>query len=131
LRLAIKLVGAFAIVAASFFATLSAINYAWPLCPTGRATVLTRPFLKFGIPGFAYTKELLNITGDLPGAPMRSTLLVCEDNNILGPMRAAHAEIAKDGRGRYSHWGANLIFSTSDNSDPNTNGRSYSVVQPH
>ena len=37
----------------------------------------------------------------------------------------------KDGKGRYSHWGArSLWFSTSDNSDPRTNGREYKVVYP-
>ena len=31
------------------------------------------------------------------------------------------------GSGRFSHWGGNLFFSTSDNTDPNTNGRVYQV----
>jgi pectate lyase len=94
--------------------------------------MLTRPFNKFGSSGFAYTKELpkLDIPGDVPGGPMRSNLLVCENNSLLGPMRAAHADIAKEGRGRYSHWTTYLVFSASDNTDPNTNGRSYSVVEP-
>jgi hypothetical protein len=30
--------------------------------------------------------------------------------------------------GRYSHWCDGLIFSTSDNSDPNTNKRRYGIV---
>jgi hypothetical protein len=130
-RLMVKMLGAFVVVVVSFFATLWAMNYFWPSCPTGNVTVLKRPYDKFSVPGFGYTKELpKDIPGDLPGTAMQSTLLVCENNNLLGPMRAAHAEIAKDGRGRYSHWGVHLVFSTSDNSDPNTNGRSYSVVQP-
>jgi len=45
-------------------------------------------------------------------------------------MHAIHGDIAKQGNGRYSHWGNSLVFSASDNSDPNTNGRSYWVVQP-
>jgi hypothetical protein len=130
LRLALKIFGAFVIVAGSFLATLAAMNHVWPQCPSGRVVTLTRPFDKFGLPGFAYTKALPNdLPGDAPGAAMKSTLAVCEDGTILGPMRAAHADIAKEGKGRYSHWGPNLVFSTSDNSDPNTNGRSYSVVQ--
>jgi len=131
LRSLIKMIGAFAIVAASFLATLWATEYVWPSCPTGTVTVLKRPFLKFGTPDFAYTKELpKDLPGDVPGSAMRSTLLLCEDNSILGPMRAAHSEIARDGLGRYSHWGSNMIFSTSDNSDPNRNGRTYRAVQP-
>src|SRR5262249_51463693 len=31
--------------------------------------------------------------------------------------------------GLYSHWGGALRFSSSDNSDPRTNGRGYAVVQ--
>jgi len=45
-------------------------------------------------------------------------------------MHTIHGDIAKQGSGRYSHWGNSLVFSASDNSDPNTNGRSYWVVQP-
>lgn len=58
----------------------------------------------------------------------RSPLQLLEDGVALGPAHAMHASIAKDGAGRYSHWTGNaLVFSTSDNSDPNTNGRNYSV----
>jgi hypothetical protein len=91
-----------------------------------------RPFEKFGLPGFAYVAALpkLDSAGDSPDAPTRSNLLVCENNNLLGPMHTAHAEIAKDGHGRYSHWASNLVFSASDNTDPNTNGRNYWAVQP-
>jgi hypothetical protein len=127
----VKAITALSIVAASFFVTLWAANYVWPTCPTGTATALTRPFDKFGLPGFAYVKALpkLNSVGDAPEAPARSNLLVCENSNLLGPMHSAHAEVAKNGHGRYSHWADHLVFSASDNTDPNTNGRTYSVVQ--
>jgi hypothetical protein len=132
LRLLIRLVGALAIIVASFFATLWGIEYVWPSCPSGKVTALTRPFAKFTGTGFAYAKELpkLDSIGDSSDAATRSNLLVCENNNLLGPMHTAHAEIGKLGLGRYSHWGTSLVFSTSDNSDPNGNGRNYSVVQP-
>ena len=130
--LLVKAIAALSIVAASFFATLWAMNYIWPACPQGKATALMRPFEKFAPPGFAYVTALpkLDSVGDSSDAPTRSNLLVCENNNPLGPMHSAHVEIAKDGHGRYSHWVTNLVFSASDNSDPNTNGRSYWVVQP-
>jgi hypothetical protein len=61
----------------------------------------------------------------------RSNLILLEDGKPLGPPHCAHAEIRKEGRGRYSHWGANKVwFATSDNSDPTTNGRQYKVVNP-
>jgi pectate lyase len=41
-----------------------------------------------------------------------------------------HADIAEFGRGRFSHWGEAIIFSASDNTDANTNGRRYWAVSP-
>jgi arylsulfatase A-like enzyme len=58
-----------------------------------------------------------------------SRLLVFEDGEPLGPAHALHDEIRRLGRGRYSHWEGSLYFSTSDDSDPNTNGRVYVVAQ--
>jgi hypothetical protein len=62
----------------------------------------------------------------------RSQLRLFENLNELGPAHAAHQEIRLHGRGRSSHWlafsgpgGEGLRFSASDNSDPNTNGRTY------
>lgn len=129
MHLLIKTVGALAIIAASFFATLSAMNYVWPPCPSGKTITLARPFVKNG--GLSYFKDLpqLDTPGDTVEAPSRSTLMACEDNSPLGPMHVSHADIAKNGQGRYSHWGNSIVFSTSDNSDPNTNGRTYTVVQ--
>ena len=65
--------------------------------------------------------------GDKGGPPSMCVLL--EDGKPLGPPRALHADIRKKGRGRYSHWTQRtLYFSTSDNSDPRTNGRKYTLV---
>jgi hypothetical protein len=132
LHILVKSIGAISIVAASFFITLGVMDYMSHRCPQGTTTALTRPFDKVAESGFAYAKALPNLdsVSDLPDAPTRSKLLVCENNSPLGPMHSAHADIAKQGRGRYSHWNANLIFSASDNTDPNTNGRTYVVVQP-
>ncbi len=60
--------------------------------------------------------------------PRRSRLLVVEDGRPLGPSHASHDEIRALGGGRFSHWGAQLFFSTSDNSDPTSNGRTYTLV---
>jgi hypothetical protein len=60
-----------------------------------------------------------------------STLVLLENGKPLGPAHSAHADIRKLGEGRYSHWGARTLwFSTSDNSDPRTNGREYKVAYP-
>jgi FkbM family methyltransferase len=67
--------------------------------------------------------------GDSPAAHSARTLLL-EDDRVLGPPHSLHEDIRVTGNGRYSHWGSRLYFSTSDNSDPNTNGRTYRVLCP-
>ena len=62
--------------------------------------------------------------------PRRSTLRVFEDGRELGRPHSVHQDIFDQGAGRYSHWGNTLIFASSDNTDPRTNGRSYTVRLP-
>ena len=58
----------------------------------------------------------------------RSQLVLLEDDHVLKP-RQAHVKIMHEGKGLFSHWGARrIIFSSSDNSDPRTNGREYKAV---
>lgn len=66
-------------------------------------------------------KELLS---DKDGA---SRLVLFEDDRPLGPAHCGHDDIRRDGAGRYSHWGEQVYFSTSDNSDPTANNRHYHV----
>gem|GEM_PF-2941620 len=63
--------------------------------------------------------------GNTSGEPRRSTLTLYEDERPLGPAHVEHKQIRSKGGGAYSHWGEELIFSTSDNSDPLSNGRHY------
>jgi hypothetical protein len=59
----------------------------------------------------------------------RSMLVLFEDGKPLGPPRSVHADIRRNGGGRYSHWTReSLYFSASDNTDPRTNGRRYEVA---
>jgi glycosyltransferase involved in cell wall biosynthesis len=48
-----------------------------------------------------------------------------EDNQQLGPDRCLHDDIRTHGEGRYCVWHKDLYFSSSDGSDPRTNGRTY------
>jgi GDSL-like lipase/acylhydrolase family protein len=48
-----------------------------------------------------------------------------EDGVKLGPRHTITSEIANTGSGAYFHLEDTIIFSTSDNSDPRTNGRTY------
>jgi len=58
----------------------------------------------------------------------RSLLRLFEDGRELGPPHSHHAAVRESGGGLYSHWGDTLFFSTSDNSDPRANGRSYCIA---
>lgn len=62
---------------------------------------------------------------DAPNAQSRSTLALYEDGGLLIPPHSLHTDIRTFGSGHYSHWQSHLLFSTSDGSDPNTNGRTY------
>jgi len=59
--------------------------------------------------------------------PNVSTLQLFEDGKKIGPAHSGHDDIRKLGMGRYSHWGEGVLFSTTDNSNPNTNKRIYSI----
>jgi hypothetical protein len=61
----------------------------------------------------------------LPSIATLTDLILFEDGRALGPSGAMHNDIRSNGGGRYSVWGNYLYFSTSDNSDPMTNGRAY------
>jgi hypothetical protein len=70
------------------------------------------------------------LPADTNETPRDSELVLFEDGRALGPSHVLHAEIRQRGGGRYSHWNGSIIFSTSDGSDPRTNGRVYSIKSP-
>lgn len=61
-------------------------------------------------------------------APRHSHLTVFENGLPLAYNYADHNAITKLGHGRYSHWQDSLFFSSSDNSNPTTNKREYTLV---
>ena len=65
---------------------------------------------------------------DRDDARSSSPLRLYENDALLGPPHAPHFDIRNRGGGAYSHWKGELYFSTSDNSDPNQNGRRYEIV---
>jgi hypothetical protein len=52
-----------------------------------------------------------------------------EDDRPLGPVVGSHQRLREEGGGSYSIWetadGITIYFSTSDNTDPRRNGRTY------
>lgn len=88
--------------------------------------------------GFAY--ETPDSTGsglsDQDEENQKSPIVIYENTNPLGPRHSSRDHVEAIGLGRYSHtkrpldsW-AYFSFSTSDNSDPRTNGRTYWAVIP-
>jgi ABC-type polysaccharide/polyol phosphate transport system ATPase subunit len=65
------------------------------------------------------------ICGDSSDNPQRSRFLFYENDKLSRPGHYSHELIRRYGKGAYSHWGTALYFSTSDNSDPRSNGRVY------
>lgn len=68
--------------------------------------------------------------GDKTESPARSPLRLFEDGVELGPAHAADDTIRTVGFGAFSHWGNTLTFSSSDNTDPAANGRTYTFSGP-
>jgi len=77
--------------------------------------------------GFASLVVLdLSIPSDNGG---ESQLGLLEDGVPLTP-HALHQTIRERGEGRFSHWGKNLYFSSTDGSDPRDNGKRYELHLP-
>lgn len=112
----------------------AAAALAEPATPGRLALRLSPPFEKEL--GHAHVARLRNLPqaaalaamADSSEAPRRSRLRLLENGRELGPAHAAHARIRAEGSGAYSHWGSELYFSSSDGTDPNTNGRRYELL---
>jgi hypothetical protein len=111
--------------------------------PTPQGKIVIRTYLPFvKLSGSEYIarpteiRTLRSIEGlsniaDSNDNNRRSPVVLYEDGHPLGPAHSLHADIADLGMGRYSHWTTEGVrFSTSDNSDPNSNGRHYWIVVP-
>jgi hypothetical protein len=122
-----KIAGGVAVVVVSFLITHWAINY-WSPLPCAGSEDLKMPFVKSS--GFAYSASIpqfSSFSNDMQHLA-RSPLKLCENGRPIGPPHVALANIAANGKGSFVHWGDSVFFSTSDNTDPNTNGRRYSVL---
>ncbi|MBZ5498510.1 MAG: hypothetical protein LAP85_19085 [Acidobacteriia bacterium] len=76
--------------------------------------------------GFAYTA--MTHHPELSSHEQPSNAQVLEDGRPLpGPANSLHEDIRTTGKGRYSFWHAYVYFATSDNTDPRTNDRVYTL----
>jgi pectate lyase len=102
-----------------------------------RYTLAPRPPGAFSLVGVEAPKEnggFLFVTrfspypelADTAEQPTRSPLQLFENDRPLGPAHSATSDIRDRGNGRFWHSKEALYFSTSDNTDPRSNGRQYS-----
>ncbi|MEN0052966.1 MAG: hypothetical protein AAGC65_04820 [Mucilaginibacter sp.] len=78
--------------------------------------------------GFSYKIGYVIEGGDSNDEPEKSVLRLFENGIELHPAHSNHQGIRDYGKGRFSHWGTTLYFSTSDNTDPVANGREYTYT---
>ncbi len=107
---------------ALFALASSALLYLLPPSPADPTLRGTFRFLQ----GHAYLIPVKYFSGELNAARLY------EDDRPLGPANSDRREIETKGAGRFelhrdtTNWfGPVLVFSTSDNTDPNKNGRKY------
>lgn len=93
-----------------------------------KTVIMKKPFHRYGGLCWQFSLNDFEHLADNLEFLSRSTLLLFEDDKPLLPPHVANDDIVAFGAGRYSHWGKDLQFSTSDGSDPNTNGRQYKIV---
>lgn len=87
---------------------------------------LPGPFEHLGGPVWRAALPDLSALADTDQDPMRSPLRLLEDGQWLSYAHCHFPSLQRFGLGRYRHRGDSVLFSSSDNSDPNTNGRRYS-----
>ena len=136
----LRVIGGLCVIAVSFLVTTYLLNdFESPAtpppviaasgpCADANRILLPRPFSAWG--GFAFGADIprFNDDSDSEDNSTRSKLVLCEDGKPLGPPHSMHDDVRQKGLGRYSHWGKDVVFASSDNSDPNLNSRSYWIV---
>jgi hypothetical protein len=93
---------------------------------------LRRPFIQLEGSDLAFVvgAPSLDHLSDSVTAPTQSPFLLFEDHRLLGPAHSVHVDIGTLGHGRFSHWtGVGFIFSSSDGTSPQSNGRTYLAVR--
>lgn len=83
------------------------------------------------IGGFSYAVNISELREDADSTefPEKSNVRLFENGNDVGRPHVEHGMILKSGKGRFSHWGESLLFSSSDSTDPRKNKREYKIVK--
>jgi 2-polyprenyl-6-hydroxyphenyl methylase/3-demethylubiquinone-9 3-methyltransferase len=110
--------GAAAIEAATFYVVVGAVR---------------TPQTRFAhVRGRMWSWKLSEFEGaaDNSETPYRSPLFVLENGRQLPVPHSVHADIARMGKGRFSHWGHCVYFAPLSGTDPNVDRNRYLVVMP-
>jgi hypothetical protein len=87
---------------------------------------LRRPFVARG--GFSWSTGIPDFLCNDSGIKNRVAFRLFEEGEpVTGYSNANHEDIAALGGGRHAFWTDLFCFSTTDNSDPNRNGRKYTL----
>ena len=139
-RLPLRLLICACVVIASFFVSLDIVDYfksrpncaaGAPCCPNGQASDLSPPFSQSQLEGYGYKVSIPQLSGVADTERgLISPTVVCEGDHRMGPGHTPFLEVIQTGAGRFSHYNDLVIFSSSDNTDPNSNGRRYKIVIP-
>lgn len=81
-------------------------------------------------PNFLFIAPLNIRFSDDPETGWRSKVQLFENSVALGPGSAGHQQMREAGGGAFRHWDRTLCFTSSDGSDPRTNGFLYEVLYP-
>jgi hypothetical protein len=98
------------------------------LCDPNRSILLAQATWLEGN-GYAYRVDipLLAELSNTVGHRTKSPLVLCEDGNVLTQKNANADQIVKFGAGRWDHFGPLIWFSSTDGSNPITNGKRYTI----
>lgn len=77
----------------------------------------------------AYLPKIIPL-GDSPANQVNSKIHLFENETEIGPAHTIHSKIRSAGSGAYSHWEDKLYFSSTDNSSPLKNKRTYHILVP-
>lgn len=105
-------------------------NYGLTLLPPER--IVIRPTEISPLPGeksFAYVYRFDRSEPDVLWKP-RSQVRLFENGTELRTRLPRNDEVRLAGGERWSHEPGRIVFASSDNSDPRTNGRTYSLLSP-
>jgi hypothetical protein len=78
---------------------------------------------------FVYHAPQLANEADITEQENRSPYALTEDGKLLAPAHAIHDDIRNNGKGKWSHWGGVVYFSSSDGTDPRQNKRKYVLMK--